>query len=168
MSQVEGMEGIGADRRRDIESLETLGCVTDEFHDWGHTFVMRTLTGEEELAVSVVTKLYVETLGQAKAWAWGNVAMSLQAVDGDSDFCPPIGPDPLEFAQARFKYCTSKWYFPLAERLFEHFYDLQVRAGEALEEMRNFTPASPPSSSPEPDSLTDLGISPEELAPEPD
>lgn len=168
MSQAEGMDAIAPEVRRDVETLETLGCVSDELHFWGHSFVMRTLTGEEELAVSVVTKPYVETLGQAKAWAWGNIAVALQAVDGDYGFCPPIGPDPLEFARARFKYCTSKWQYPLAEKLFEHFYALQLRAYEALEAMRDFTPASQPSSSSGLGSLSDLGISVADLAPEED
>lgn len=165
MSQV-GLDAFPADVRRDVEGLEVLGYIEDEFRQWGHSFVLRTLKGEEELAAAVVTKEYVETLGQAKAWAWVNVALSLQAVDGKYDFCPPIGPDPIEFARARFKYVTSKWHWPLAEFLFTQFVELQQRQYAVLEAMRDFSVGSQPISSPGLGSLTDLGISPEDLAEE--
>lgn len=167
MSQ-EGMDAYPDALRQDVNNLETIGYISDVFHFWGHSFEMRTLTGEEELAASVVCQPYVETLSQGKAWAWANIALSLQSFDGDYEFCPPIGPDPLAFARARFKYCTAQWRWPLAERLFQHYVDLQRRAQDALEAMRDFTPRSQPASSQGLGSLTDLGISPDDLAPEED
>lgn len=165
MSQV-GLDTFPDEVRRDVEGLEVLGHIEEEFRKWGHSFVLRTLKGEEELAAAVITKEYVETLGQAKAWAWVNIALALQAVDGKYDFCAPIGPDPIEFARARFKYVTSKWHWPLAEYLFTKFVEVQERQYAALEAMQDFAPRSQPTFSPGLGSLTDLGISPEELAEE--
>lgn len=165
MSQV-GLDAFPPEVRQNVEGLEVLGHIEDEFRQWGHSYVMRTLKGEEELAAAVVTKEYVETLGQAKAWAWANVALSLVAVDGAYDFCPPVGPDSIEYARARFKYVTSKWHWALAEYLFDRFVELQQRQYAALEAMRDFSQGSQPSSSPGLGSLNDLGISAEELAEE--
>jgi hypothetical protein len=79
----------------DIESLETFGYLSDEFHKWGRSWTLRTLKGDEDLAIGIITKPYVETMAQAKAWAWAHVALALEAVNGDTKFCPPLGPDTL-------------------------------------------------------------------------
>jgi hypothetical protein len=154
--------------RDDVESLESLGYLEDSFEKWGHSFTLRTLKGDEELAASVVSKPFVDTLGQGKAWAWANVALALAEVDGDPEFCPPIGPDTLEFARGRFRYCTKKWHWPIAEFLFSKFVALQKRQVEALEAVRDFPFESPDTSPPGRGSLSDFGLSLEDLAPEED
>jgi hypothetical protein len=88
--------------REDVEGLAWLGYLEDSFDLFGHSFVVRTLKGDEELLAGLLTKDYESTMTQGKAFAWANVALSLVSVDGDEDFCPEIGPDRQANARARF------------------------------------------------------------------
>lgn len=140
--------------QQDIDALIWLGHIEEPFSFAGHTFLMRTLKGDEELAAGVVVKQYNETFGQARAWAWAKIGLSLVAIDGDSSFCPPIGPDKIQYAEARFRWVTSKWYWPLAEVLFAHFVDLESRQIEAMRAAENLSVRSRQNSTPSADSLT--------------
>lgn len=122
--------------REAVEGLIWLGHLEDSFEFCGHNFVLRTLKADEELAAAAVVKEYTDTLGQAKAWAWANVALALVSVDGDDNFCPPTGPDKLAYARARFQYVTSRWYWPTGEYLFSRYQNLYKTAREALLEVR--------------------------------
>lgn len=164
MSQVFG--AIAPEVQSDIESLEAFGYLSTEVHKWGRSWTLRTLKGDEDLAIGIITKPYVETMAQAKAWAWAHIGLALEAVNGDTNFCPPIGPDTLEYARARFKWVTENYDWFIGEYLFSEFVGLQQRQMAALEAMQDFSSRSRAYSSPVPASLSDLGISPEELAPE--
>ena len=104
--------------------------------------------------------------GQAKAWAWAHVGLALTSVDGQTDFCPPIGPDPEEHAKARFAYVTGKWFWPLGEYIFTQYDDLRSQAEEAIEAMRNLSEQSLRTPSPSRDSLNAPGISDEPILPD--
>ncbi len=166
MSQVN--LGIDPQVMSDVESLETFGYISGEFSRWGRTWTLRTLKGDEDLAIGIITKPYVETMAQGKAWGWAHVALALESINGDTDFCPPLGPDTMEFARTRFKWVTEQYDWFVGEWLFEQYISLQERELKALEAMQSFVPRNPGSSSGEPGSLTDLGISPDDLAPEAD
>lgn len=116
-----------------VDGLIWLGHLEGSFEFCGHHFLMRTLKADEELAASLVAKEYAETIGQGKAWAWANVALALVAIDGDSEFCPPIGPDKLAYAKARFQYVTSRWYWPTGQYLFKAYEQLYERQRAAIE-----------------------------------
>lgn len=123
--------------RHDVEGLTWLGYLEDSFEFCGHHFVLRTLRGDEELGAALVCKEHTETLGQAKAWAWANIALALLSVDYDEAFCPPVGPDKDAFAQARFRYVTSRWYWPVGRHLFARYSALYKRMEDAIEAMAN-------------------------------
>ncbi|WP_028058420.1 hypothetical protein [Candidatus Solirubrobacter pratensis] len=159
-------EAIPEDVQKDIEQLEMYGYISDEYRVWGSAYTMRTLKGDEELAAAVVTKEYVETLAQAKSWAWANIALSVDAIDGKHDYCPRVQVDAVEFARARFRYWTSTYTWTLGERLFTEFVTLQRRELAAREAMQDFHVPSPAPFLPGLSSLSDLGISTDELAPE--
>jgi hypothetical protein len=86
----------------DVEGLLWLGYLEDTVEFCGHEFVIRTLRLEEEILAGLVTKEYVETLAQAKAWIAAQVGLALVSVDGDENFCPPAGPGSKDYARARF------------------------------------------------------------------
>lgn len=149
--------------QEDVTGLLYLGHLEATVSQWGHTWVLRTLKGEEELLASLVCKDYTDTLGQAKAWAWANVCLALESVDGDSDFCLPIGPDQQTNAKARFRYCTSRWYWPVAEHLFREYVGLVERQVAAFSALRDLSERNRPTSLPSPDSSNEQGDSPTEI-----
>lgn len=147
--------------KADVDGLIWLGYLEEEVQFCGHSFILRTLKGEDELNAGIVSKEYVETLGQARAWAWAKIALALTSVDNDLNFCPPIGPDKKEFARARFKYVTSNWYWPLGEYLFEQLVILEGRQINAIRALQNLSKRSLPNSTPSQGSLIEQGDSTE-------
>lgn len=116
-----------------VEGLAWLGHLETEVSRWGHRWVLRTLKADEELQAALVAKEYQDTYGQVKAQTWAHVAAALVAVDGDDNFCPPIGPDRKQHIRAKFEYITENWYWPVGELLFGAYADLITAQAEALE-----------------------------------
>jgi hypothetical protein len=154
-TEPESLEDFPSQVREDVEGLMWLGYLEDEFDFCGHHFVIRTLRGDEELLAALVTKEYIETMGQARAWEWAIVAMALISVDWDEAFCPPVGRDPRSYARARFHYCTNKWFYPLANFLYKQYAKLLVRQKDAMEAMEDLSQGSLSMFTPSPGSLTD-------------
>lgn len=156
----EGLFGIFPEGiREDVEGLTLLGYLESTVDFCGHTFVLRTLYGDEELNAGLVSKEYAGTLMESKAFAWAHVGLALVSVDYDTDFCPAIGPDKKAFARARFTYCTSRWFWPLGAHLFREYQALIKRRDDAIEAMREKSAADRTISSPSPDSSTVAGDS---------
>lgn len=161
--QEEGFAQFPDRVQEDVEGLIWLGYLEDAFDFCGHHFVIRTLRGEEELLAAAVTKEYVETLGQSRAWVWAVVSLSLVSVDGDEAFCPPIGPDRSAYARARFAYVTQNWFWPVAAAIFQRYTTLQERQTRAVEAVEDLSQGNLPMFTPFADSSTDKGDSPENL-----
>lgn len=151
-----------ADVQKSVEGLVWLGYLEDTFEFCGHTFGIRTLYGNEELQASLLCKEYTDTLGQVKAWTWAHVALALTSVDGKQDFCPSIGPDEMEHARAKFKYVTTRWFWPVAEYIFTRFAVLQQNQLKAIEAVQDLSNRSLRPSSPLSDFLNEQGDSPSE------
>lgn len=144
----------------DVEGLLWLGYLEDSFEFCGHHFVIRTLRGDEEILAGLVTKEYVETLGQSKAWVWAQVGLALVSVDHDEDFCPPIGPNKRDFARARFQYATANWYWPLAQYVYERYAALLERQAACVEALQDLSNRSRTSFTASPGSLIAKADSP--------
>lgn len=136
-----------------------LGHLEEEVHFCGHTFLIRTLKASEELEAALLAKEYQETFGQIKAHAWAHLALAIEAVDNDPDFCPPIGPDRRNYARGKFNYMTEHWYWPLGQYLFTQFAALNRRQADAVEAVEDLSSRSLKSSWPSPDSSTEPGDS---------
>lgn len=145
----------------DVEGLLWLGYLEDTVEFCGHEFVIRTLRLEEEMLAGLVTKEYVETLAQAKAWIAAQVGLALVSVDGDENFCPPAGPGTKDYARARFKYVTSNWYEPTINYIYSKYAELVERQVFALQEMENLSQESRITFTASPDSLTNKADSTE-------
>lgn len=152
--------------RKAVEGLSWLGYMERDFKFCGHRFRIRTLKGEEDLMVALLSKDFEGTLGAAKAWAWANVAMAIVAVDGKTDFCPPIGPDPEDHARAKFAYVTGEWYWPLAEYIYEQYAALVGKQREAIRAVQDLSERSLHPSTPSRDSLNEPGDSSESISTE--
>jgi hypothetical protein len=146
---------------QDVEGLTWLGHLEDTFEFCGHDFTIRTLKADEELQAALLVKEFSDSVGQAKAWAWANIALSLVAIDGDEDFCPPVGPDRGTHARAKFKWVTSRWYWPVGEYIFARYASLVQRQAAAVRAVSDLSSRSLNTSMSSSDFLSVLGLSPE-------
>lgn len=152
--EVTESERFPDEMNEDVDGLIWLGYLEETVDYCGHEFVIRTIRSEEQLLASLVTKEYTNTLGQAKAWVAAHVGLALVAIDGDEEFCPQAGFSKKDYARARFKYVTSKWYEPTINKLYEAYAGLLDRQAEILEEMENLSQESRTTFTASPDSLT--------------
>lgn len=142
-----------------VDGLTHLGYLEKTVEFCGHRFGIRTLYGNEDLLIGIITKEYVETMAQAKAWTIAHVALALTHVDGQKDFCPPASYDELENARGRFQYVASKWQYPTIDAVFKHFAVLVAEQAEAYDAMRDFSQRSLRKPTPSQSSLNELGDS---------
>lgn len=156
-SEFEGMESFPEEIQSDANALEWLGYIEESFEFAGHRFMLRTLYGEEELLAGLISKRYMETIGQHKAYAWALVALALTAVDDDPDFCPQVSPDPEAYAKGRFQYVTRSWLWPVGQFLYKSYAILLQRQADAVEAMENLSNGSLHTSMPFAGSSTDKG-----------
>lgn len=152
------------DTQKAVEGLMWLGHLEDTFTFCGHRFTLRTFKGEGDLMAGLLVKEYEGTIAQAKAWAWANVAMALVSVDGDPNFCPPVGPDPMDHARAKFRYLITSWYWPTCEYMFEQLSVLMRRQRNAIKAVQDLSDRSLQPSTPSRDSLTEPGDSSESIS----
>ena len=108
-----------------IDGLLVLGHLEKEIEWCGHTFVIRTLKAGEELQASALSKEYLESFGQVLAYAMSNIALSLVSVDGDENFCNPLGPGDKAYARSRFNY-VADWYGPQSNTFYDVLKSLEI------------------------------------------
>lgn len=163
-SQVSPFEEFGNEIAQAVEGLVYLGKLTKEVEFCGHTFGLKTLTAHEEMAAAAAVQEFRSTLREPEAWVTAQIGMALTHVDGDEDFCPPIGPDLTGFAKARFNFVSNSWYWPTIEYLFEEYTTLlekQLKAIRAVQDLSNRSLLSP---SPSVDSFKEQGILNDEIS----
>jgi len=122
--------------KQDVDGLMWLGYLTDSFDLYGHSFVIRTLTRGERLAITQITKEYEETLGMADAYQTAIVAASLMSIDGKPLVDLHKGSNPLHRIKENFE-LVQKWYDPVIESLYERISQLMVRQQIAFTELRS-------------------------------
>lgn len=125
----------------DVEGLLWLGKLTEDCSIFGHTFVLRTLTRGERLAVSLFVKEYEDTLGLADAMQTAYLSLAIEEVDG-RPLTVPLGPEEPEERLRRQFAVVRKWYDPLLETLWVHYRNLNARATEAFRELEGKSQAS--------------------------
>lgn len=135
----EGLDGFPTKVRENVEGLMFLGYLEESFEFCGHQFVIRTLRGDEELLAGLVTKEFVNSMAQERAWVWALVSLCLTVVDGDPEFCPRVVKSDRDYARQRFQYCTKKWFWPLAVHIHEKYVALLKEQQEAMEAMEDLS-----------------------------
>lgn len=87
-----------------------------------HKFVIRTLTINEKIDVSLITKPYVDSVGFNRAWKSAVVAAGLVSVDGRELVSSNKSINSL---QQKYDYVTSNWYDIVVELLYEEIQKLE-------------------------------------------
>lgn len=121
--------------REDFEGLMYLGRLTDEFHWFGHHFVIRTLTTGELIEVGLLHKQYANSLADVKAYQALVVAACVVSVDGKS-LPIPISNDKTDTELInKFEYVRERWYPPTLDAVYERLLLLEARVDEVIEAM---------------------------------
>lgn len=134
-----GLEGFSDKVREDVEGLMYLGYLETDFEFCGHHFVIHTIHGDEELLAGLLTKEFMQTMAGEKAYVWATVAMCLQVIDGDSEWCPRITKSARDYARQRFQYVTGKWFWPVAVHIYDKYMELQDEQKVAFEAMEDLS-----------------------------
>jgi len=111
----------------------------------GHSFVLRTLTVGEELAIGQVVNEFAGTIGQGKAFQTAVIAAAIVTVDG-RELVEPLGPDTQAGLQAKFDYITRNWYMRTIDEVFAAYQELLIRQAAAYEAILLKSTASPTTS----------------------
>jgi hypothetical protein len=128
-------QSIDAILRQDVENLLTNGKISKEVEVAGHTFVIRTLSIGEELAIADACREYDGTFAHAKAIATATVAAAIESIDGRS-LMRSLGPDDNKNIRQKFIYIRNKWYWAIINELYEEYLLLIEKQIAAFEELR--------------------------------
>lgn len=117
----------------EFEGLLFLGYLQSEVTQIPfHKFVIKTLTINEKIEVSLLTKPYVESVGFNRAWKAATVAAGLVSVDGR----PLIASDKnVNSLKQKFDYVTQSWYDVVVELLYDSIQLLEDKAIVVLGEL---------------------------------
>lgn len=140
-----------------VRGLTYLGQLEKEVEFCGHSFRLRTLYPSEKAAVSIVVQPWRGSISEGEVWANAQVALSLQTVDDEDDFCKPAGPDLNDFTKARLNYVTKQWYQPTLSYLYARYLELEQEALDGIRELQDLSERNRVPSQPSPDSLTEPG-----------
>lgn len=89
-----------------------------------HRFIIRTLTVNDKLEVSLITKEYQDTLGYGRAYRAAVVAAGLESVDGRELISASRGTNTF---RQKFEYVVNNWYDPVIDLLYREIDDLEGR-----------------------------------------
>lgn len=126
-------EAFAPQVHRDVISLLRLGRIEDSFELYGHSFVMRTLNIEEEIAVEELLAAKFASSLNEKASKTAYVSASLSLVDGEP-LTRSLGMSESNDLSRAFDR-VKKWYRPVIDKLFERYLLLEARQLEALSEL---------------------------------
>lgn len=122
--------------KRDFEGLLYLGALSDEFEWLGHRFAIRTLRDGELLALSLIVKPYMDTVGMERAYAAAIVALCTMTVD-DKELPVPIAETSRinEWAHQRFAYVRDNWYSYTIDEVYNRYIVLHDKTSKVVEAM---------------------------------
>lgn len=152
--QVDPLSLFPKEMRRPVEGLMYLGQLSETVNFCGHTFGLHTLRPAEKFAISIVLQPYRNTVFEVDVFQALHVGLALSEVDGDQDFCPPIGPSLEDLARARLNYLSGGkngeggWYPPTIEFLWTRYMLLEATAAKAIQELENLSLGGQPTNLP--------------------
>ena len=119
--------------KKDFEGLLYLGKLEKEVTSIPlHTFVVRTLTVNEQLEVLLITQPYADGIGYARAYKAAVVAAGLVHIDGQELIQTNKSSNIL---RQKWDYITNGWYEPVIDILYEEIDQLHVRMIEVCQEI---------------------------------
>jgi hypothetical protein len=129
-------EHDGAAWREDFSGLLALGLIRGWFEWCGHRITLRTLTTDEELLVSQLTREFEGGIGGTKAYATAICGLSVDSVD-HQPMPVPLGEhpnQPYKWALERFNY-ARRWFPPTIDAIFDAYLRLEIRQREVMAEL---------------------------------
>ena len=131
--EIENLETFPDEWKQEFEGLLYLGHLEKEVTSIPfHSFIVRTLTVNEKLAVSLLTKDFVDTIGYGRSYRAAVVAAGLQSVDGRTLIAGSKGVDILK---QKYDYITNGWYDSVVDVLFAEIDQLEGQVLRVLEEI---------------------------------
>ena len=97
-----------------------------------HKFVVRTLTVNEKLEVSLITKPYMDTIGYGRAYKAAIVAAGLMTVDG-RDLIP--NNKNINIIRQKYEYVVNNWFDTTIDILYNEIDYLENRVILVLQEL---------------------------------
>lgn len=125
-------------RYRDpFTGLVHIGALAREVDILGHRIKIRTLKSNELLAIGEITKPYLGTLSEAKAYTQAVVSMAVMLVDGRE--LPPLplgdGTQIVSWAQSRFDWVGDQWHDTVVGAIYEQYLVLAETVSQVIEAM---------------------------------
>jgi len=131
--EIEKLVSFPDEWKKEFEGLLYLGHLEKEVDTIPfHTFVVRTLTVNEKLEVSLLTKDYVDTIGYGRAYRAAVVAAGLQSVDGRA-----LVPSTTQknILRQKYEYVINGWYDPVIDLLYAEIDKLEGSVLTVLQEL---------------------------------
>lgn len=102
-----------------------------------HKFVVRTLTINEKLEVSLLAKPFIETIGYGRAYKAAVVAAGLVSVDGRDMIPLSKG---INVIRQKYEYIVNNWYDTVIDILYEEIEMLETKVIFILQELNIIEP----------------------------
>jgi hypothetical protein len=147
MSWEEGLEVIqeqqvdedpeDSELSQDTLGLLQLGHLSSKINVFGNEVRIKTLTVGEELEIGLLTKQYLNTSEQGRAYGTAVVAASIVSINKKRLPIKPLGPDDeANVLNYKFEYVSRKYYWPVIEKIYDEYMKLLARQLAALEEIK--------------------------------
>jgi len=137
------MDTFPAEWREEFEGLLYLGYLQSEVTQIPfHKFIVKTLTVNEKIEVSLLTKPYVDTVGFNRAWKAAVVAAGLVSVDDRPLVAINKNTNTL---QQKYDYVINNWYDIVVEILYNEIQKLEDKVIIVLQELNIIEPVIPAS-----------------------
>lgn len=121
--------------KEDFYGLAFIGALSKTFEWLGHKFVIRTITVDEALMVSLLTKQFSESLGSGLAYRTAVAALAVQQID-NKDLPIPVGEDgDLAYAQQRFDYAKARWFQFTVDAIYNEYLELEYKTHQVVDAM---------------------------------
>jgi hypothetical protein len=136
-----GIDAFPNEWKDEFEGLLFLGKLEKEVDRIPyHKFVVRTLTINEKLEVSLLAKPFIETIGYGRAYKASVVAAGLVSVDG-RDMVPLS--KGINVIRQKYDYIINNWYDTVIDILYQEIETLETKVIIILEQLGIIEPLIP-------------------------
>jgi hypothetical protein len=138
---VNGYESFPEEWKDEFEGLLFLGSLQREITKIPfHKFVIKTLTINEKLEISLITKPYLESVGYARAYKSAVVAAGLVSVDGKELISSNKN---INVVRQKYDYVINNWYDTAIDLLYDEIDALENKVIIVLQELGIIEPIIP-------------------------
>lgn len=138
MTELSLIEQLGSTGRAGYLDLVHIGSMTRSFEWMGHTFTIRTLRIEEEIAIGQLIKPYAGSITEEKAAVTAIAAACIETIDGNP-VVVQLQRDPVVHLQEKYKALSTNWFWPVVKKINEEYMVLQQEMTKVIEETANLS-----------------------------